>query len=139
MTNPYTYALDADPGRELREAREEVKRLTVERDVAVSVRDAVLVSLRNECADRARERENMIASYARKLEDSQGAWKELADRLTSERNLLVQQLNDVRREYCRRIACPLMDITDENDEDRMEWKAREIADKFKWDCFGGQK
>ena len=50
---------------------------------------------------------------------------------------LKAERDDVRREYCRRIACPLMDITDENDEDRMEWKAREIADKFKWDCFGG--
>ncbi len=50
---------------------------------------------------------------------------------------LRAERDDVRREYCRRIACPLMDITNENDEDRMEWKAREIADKFKWDCFGG--
>jgi len=32
--NPYTYALTADPDKPLREAREEIKRLTAERDEA---------------------------------------------------------------------------------------------------------
>jgi hypothetical protein len=32
--NPYTYALTADPDKPLREAREEINRLTAERDYA---------------------------------------------------------------------------------------------------------
>ena len=37
--NPYTYALTADPDKPLREAREEIKRLTAERDALRVERD----------------------------------------------------------------------------------------------------
>jgi hypothetical protein len=98
--------------------------------------DDITTRLRRDCmsliADEAADVIDRLRSELKVMTDEH--------RLACEdRDLMIRQRDDVRREYCRRIACPLMDITDENDEDRVEWKARDIADTFKWDCFGGKR
>lgn len=94
--------------------------------------DDITVRLRRDCMSLiADEAADMIENLRSELK----VMTEEHRLACQDRDLMVRQLKDVQREYCRRIACPLMDITDENDEDRVEWKAREIAESFKWDCF----
>jgi uncharacterized coiled-coil DUF342 family protein len=129
--NPYLYALTVDPNKPLRDAQEQIARLTAERDeIQRELRRAETESsmLRVECGVIAKERDE-----ARKEAES---WQDDALRMMRERNTaererdsLRVELWDLQRGFCNVASSRNKEITGS------PRSPMQIARDKGWKCF----
>jgi hypothetical protein len=126
--NSYSYALTADPGKPLREAKEIIVSLTEDNEML----NGIIKGLRQMLAD-VEPSNKVLEKGLNAATEELRQHHELLKLVVDGAARLRLERDEARRQYCRGFTdfCP----NPAHDELTLEEAAMEVAKSFGWDCF----